>query len=154
MKAIDPTPRIDIAEKPKLYKAYQNLIALIGVLNQRELPQPLVTQINQLIHNLDNKDTLSKGFKKQITLTQTSILKLVKTEANLVPIGYYRNLYLAIGMAAFGIPFGVAFGAALNNMAFLGIGLPIGMAIGIAIGSAKDKKAKEEGQQLNIHISL
>ena len=55
-------------------------------------------------------------------------------------------------MSAFGIPLGVAFGASLDNMAFLGIGIPIGMAIGMAVGAGMDKKAFEEGRQLNLEI--
>ena len=55
-------------------------------------------------------------------------------------------------MAAFGLPIGAGFGASLQNMAFLGIGLPIGMAIGMAIGTGMDKKAFEEGRQLDLEI--
>jgi len=57
---------------------------------------------------------------------------------------------LAIGMSAFGIPFGVVFGASLDNMGYLGIGLPIGMAVGMVIGAGMDKKAFEEGRQLDL----
>lgn len=55
-------------------------------------------------------------------------------------------------MAAFGIPFGVVFGISLGNMAFLGIGIPIGMVVGIAIGTAMDKRAFDEGRQLDLEI--
>jgi hypothetical protein len=55
-------------------------------------------------------------------------------------------------MAAFGIPIGVAFGASLGSMAFLAIGIPIGMVIGLAIGSGMDKKAFEEGRQIDLEL--
>ena len=81
------------------------------------------------------------------------ILKLIEKEQKLVPKNIYRNRWLAIGMSAFGIPFRVAFGISLGNMAFLAIGLPLGMAIGIAIGAGMDKKAFEEGRQLDLEIT-
>jgi hypothetical protein len=59
---------------------------------------------------------------------------------------------MAIGMSAFGIPLGVAFGTSLGNMGLLGIGIPIGMVIGMAIGSGMDKKAFEEGRQLDLEM--
>lgn len=61
-------------------------------------------------------------------------------------------MWLAVGMAAIGIPFGVVFGISLDNMSFLGIGIPIGMGIGIAIGTAMDKKARDEGRQLDLEV--
>ena len=57
---------------------------------------------------------------------------------------------MALGMAAFGVPLGVAFGTSLDDMSFLAIGLPIGMVIGLAVGSGMDKKALEEGRQLDV----
>lgn len=56
-------------------------------------------------------------------------------------------------MAVFGLPIGIIIGFALDNMAFLGIGLPMGLAVGIAIGTGMDKKAQEEGRQLDIEIN-
>ena len=61
-------------------------------------------------------------------------------------------MWLALGMSTFGIPIGVAFGLSIGNIALLGAGLPIGMAIGLVVGSKMDKKAFEEGRQLNIEL--
>jgi len=47
---------------------------------------------------------------------------------------------------------GVVFGIMVDNMAYLGIGLPLGLAIGAAVGSNMDKKAKEEGRQLDVEV--
>ena len=90
--------------------------------------------------------------KKQLRKTQTSILSKIEKELKLVTKNHYRNTWLAVGMAAFGIPLGVAFGASLGNMAFLGIGLPIGMIIGMAVGTNMDTKAFDEGRQLDLEI--
>ena len=68
----------------------------------------------------------------------------------LVPKFYYRNLWMVLGMSAFGIPLGVAFSMSIKNMAFIGIGLPIGMAIGMIVGTNMDKKAFDEGRQLDV----
>jgi hypothetical protein len=45
------------------------------------------------------------------------------------------------------------FGIGLDNMAFLGLGLPIGLAIGAVLGLRMDKKAFEEGRQLDVKIN-
>ena len=94
----------------------------------------------------------AKELRKQIKNTQSGIIKLIEKEHKLVTKNHYRNTWLVVGMAVFGIPLGVAFGASLGNMAFLGIGLPIGMAIGSAVGTAMDKKAFEEGRQIDLEI--
>ncbi len=44
---------------------------------------------------------------------------------------------------------GVLFGLRIGNMGMLGIGLLIGMAIGLGLGSSMDKKAYNEGRQLD-----
>lgn len=55
-------------------------------------------------------------------------------------------------MAIVGRPLGVAVGASLRDMAFLAIGRPIGMVIGMDNGAGMDKKAGEEGRQLDFEI--
>ena len=57
-------------------------------------------------------------------------------------------------MTTFGLPIGAALGLSLGNMAFLGIGLPVGMSIGLGIGASMDKKAFEEGRQLDIELKM
>ena len=59
---------------------------------------------------------------------------------------------MVLGMSAFGIPMGVLFGLSIGNMGMLGIGLPIGMAIGVGLGSSMDKKAYNEGRQLDFVV--
>lgn len=90
--------------------------------------------------------------RKQIRKIQSGILKLIEKELKLVTKNHYRNTWLALGMAAFGIPLGVAFGTSLGNIAFIGIGLPNGLTVGIAVGTGMDKKAFEEGKQMDLEI--
>jgi len=55
-------------------------------------------------------------------------------------------------MCVFGLPIGVLFSQSLDNMAFIGMGLPIGLVIGMVLGQEKDKKAKENGLQLDLEV--
>lgn len=79
--------------------------------------------------------------RKKIREKQTQIIRKVEKEQKIVPKNYYRNIWMAIGMAVFGIPLGVVFGMSLGNMAFIGIGLSIGLTIGLGVGSEMDKKS-------------
>lgn len=125
--------------------------ALIAELKKRELPQELVSSINNEIEQL-NSVVSEKTLKKQLKSSQSRILKSLEKDIKLVPKNHYRNTWMVLGMTTIGVPLGVAFGTSLDNMAFLGIGIPIGMVIGLAIGSELDKKAYNEGRQLDIEI--
>lgn len=127
---------------------------IIAELNNKEIPEKIAVQINSYVDSLSASSTDEKIFRKQLYKTQNKILALVKKELKLVPINHYRSVWMAIGMAAFGMPIGVAYGSAIGNMGLLAIGIPIGMVIGIAVGAGMDKKAKQEGKQLNVEIKL
>jgi predicted RND superfamily exporter protein len=127
---------------------------IIAELNNKEVTDTVVTHINKEIDSLNSFSGDAKSFRRQLYKTQTRILALVKKELKLVPINHYRSLWMAVGMAAFGVPIGVAYGTAIGNMGLLAIGIPIGMVIGMAIGAGMDKKAKQEGKQLNVEIKL
>ena len=102
-----------------------------------------------LVNSISDSDSkLGKKVKK----IQTNILKLLEKELKLVAKNHYRNMWLAVGMSAFGVPLGVVFGLIMDNMALLALGLPIGMVIGIAYGTTLDKKAQENGNQLDVEI--
>lgn len=144
--------RADKEQDKKLKKCYAVFENLMNELKKKKLPTEILNFINQNIEEINSFSGSNKDLRKRILKSQSNILKLIEKELKLVPKNYYRNRWLAIGMSAFGIPFGVAFGASLDNMAFLGIGIPIGMAIGMAVGAGMDKKAFEEGRQLNLEI--
>src|SRR6187402_557021 len=124
IKELNQTPDID--KNVKLEETYLQFEKLLTELRKRELPDELVVSINKDIEDLNSTSISGDELRKIVTKKQTRIIKLLEKELKLVPKDYYRNLWLAVGMAAFGLPMGVAFGAALGNMAFLGIGLPIG----------------------------
>ncbi|MFD2826373.1 hypothetical protein ACFSYG_07810 [Leeuwenhoekiella polynyae] len=90
--------------------------------------------------------------QKKIRKSQFEILTFLEKEAGIVTKNHYRSKWLAVGMAAFGIPMGAAFGAALGNMSYLSIGMLFGIAIGVNVGRKKDKDAAAENKVLDIEI--
>ena len=150
IKELNQKPGID--KNVKLKETYLQFEKLLIELRKKELPDGLVGSINNDIEDLNSTSSAGDELRKIVKKKQTRITRLLEKELKLVPKNYYRNLWLALGMTAFGLPLGVAFGVALGNMAFLGIGLPIGLGIGIAVGTGMDKKAFEEGRQIDLEI--
>tara|TARA_A100000171_G_scaffold53080_1_gene76415 strand:- start:2267 stop:2725 length:459 start_codon:yes stop_codon:yes gene_type:complete len=150
MKLTDLKPRPAIKNNTKLNNQYLHFEKFIAALKQKKLSNKVLTALNSSIEELNRVP--DNELKKELRKKQTSIIKILEKEMKIVPKNYYRNLWMALGMSIFGIPMGVVFGALFENMAFLGIGLPIGMAIGIAVGTQMDKKAFEEGRQLDVEL--
>lgn len=143
-------PIKDIEQHKNALKIYEKLTGLIDVLNTKELPESLISTINNEIAELNN---FEETLRKKISLTYkkySKICSLLEKEMKWVVPNHYRNLWLVLGMSVFGIPFGVIFSASIDNYGLMGCGLPIGMLIGIVIGSAMDKKALQEGRQLSV----
>ena len=134
-----------------LSKQIQKFRQLVNVLEEKKMPESIIDSINEEIKKVNQVES-KKLLTAQLAKSYRNILKIVEKELNLVAKNHYRNMWMAIGMSAFGIPLGVAFGASLNNYGLMGVGLPIGFAIGIAVGSKKDKEAEEQGRQLDIEI--
>jgi len=152
MKIIELNQRLDINENKKLSKTYFQFERLLKELSDRELPKEIIDFINRNVEGLNLIPSSEKRLKTQIIKRQSKIIREIEKELKIVPKNYYRNTWLAIGMSVFGIPFGVVLGTSLNNMGLIGIGLPIGMVIGLVVGSGMDKKALEEGRQLDLEI--
>lgn len=150
IKELDKRPNIE--QDKKLKNKYVYFEKLIDELNKKEIPSEIATTVNQNIEAINSFSGSNKNLKKQIRKSQSNIFKLIEKELKLVPKNLYRTRWMAIGMSAFGIPLGVAFGASLGNMGLLGIGIPIGMVFGMAIGSGMDKKAIQEGRQLDLEM--
>jgi hypothetical protein len=152
MKINELKQRAEIDQNTKSKEAYLQFEKLLNELRKKELPDATIEKINRNVEEVNSVADSGKTFRKKTRENQTRIIKTLEKEQKIVPKNYYRNIWMAIGMAAFGLPIGVAFGAALENMAFLAIGLPIGMTIGIGVGARMDKKALSEGRQLDIEI--
>lgn len=149
MKITPLFPRPFFEANPKLAKAAHNLSTLLEAIQLKEIPAPIVAQINEIVTGVNIFPGPDPQLIKQMKAAQAAILKILEQDLKIVSKNHYQLQWLALGMAIFGLPLGVAFGTALGNMAFLGIGLPIGMTIGIAVGTSKDKQAQEEGLQLD-----
>lgn len=132
----------------KLQQAQTRFSSLIEVLQQRKLPDEIIVTINSEIELIHSSPLAGKALGKAIAASQRKILLLLEKKLSVVPQNHYRNMWMMVGMSAFGLPFGVAFGMLLDNIGLMGIGLPIGMAIGIGVGTNMDKKAAEQGLQL------
>lgn len=145
-------PTTSISEK--LEKRFANFEELTKELNKRKIPDQLAEELNSEIDKLNSISNSAKEKPRKMTQTYGRIIRKVQKELGLVPKNYHRNMWMGIGMAAFGIPMGVSFGLSLDNMAYLGIGLPIGLAIGLAVGSAMDEKAKKDGKQLDLDYEM
>ena len=146
------TERELLVNDKKLSDMFFQFNKLCEELNKKELPNDLVDSINQKIDVINSFSGSNSDLLKQCRKTQSEILMLIEKELKLVTKNHYFKFWLAIGMTVFGLPLGVVFGKFLGNMAFIGIGIPIGLVLGIFIGTAMDKKAFEEGRQLDLEI--
>ncbi|MCU0338062.1 MAG: hypothetical protein MUF12_09440 [Sediminibacterium sp.] len=154
MKTIIDRPSITESTHPKLFKAYSQLNLLLNALQAKVLPQDTSNTIDQAIDEINAIADTDRLLIKKVKEKQNAIIKLLEKQHKIVPKNYYRNLWMVVGMSAFGLPIGVAFGMSIGNLAMLGIGMPIGMAIGIGVGSSMDKKALEEGRQLDFEVKM
>jgi hypothetical protein len=142
------------SQDKKLSDKASNFQQLIDELNKKDIPEPIATSINSDIDALNGFSGSTREMLSLFRKKQASILKTLEKELKLVPKNHYRNLWLALGMSAFGIPLGVAFGISMGNLGLLGIGLPIGLGIGVALGTSLDKKAKDSGKQLDVEMKF
>lgn len=142
----------DISTDNKLSRIYTQLNELLKELRKIELNQSLEIFINESVDLVNSSTLKGTQLTKLIKQKQTAILKQVEKEHKIVAKNHYRTIWMLFGMSGIGIPIGVAFGLLIGNIGLLGLGLPIGMGIGLTIGMFLDKKALNEGRQLNIDI--
>ncbi len=152
MKLLPLKERKEIAEKKKLSGAYAQIQAIVDELRKRELPEELVQYINEEIERLNAVGNEKKPLKKAIKEAQDKIVSMTEKKMQIVPVHYYRNHWLMMGLAGIGVPVGIVLGLLFHDMTFIGFGLPIGLVVGIIQGYRQDKKAAEEGRQLPIEL--
>lgn len=151
MNIVEPKERLDLSGNIKLSRIYVQLEKLLKELKKIELPHKIIESINQDIEELNSTTLTGIELRRLVKQKQTKIINLVEKELKITSKNYYRNLWFVLGMSL-GSGIGVSFGIIIGNMGLFGIGIPIGMVIGIAVGSAMDKKAFEEGRQLDVEI--
>lgn len=152
IKPIILSSSADILE-PKLTKKFTSLSKLIFAAGKHNLPDTFVTYVNNEIDTISQFPGSTEETAKKLGEVQKDFLNKLEKEHKLVPKNYYRNIWLLVGMAAFGLPIGVVFGLLMDNISLLSIGLPIGLAIGVGLGISLDKKAEKEGRQLDFEPS-
>jgi hypothetical protein len=152
MEIIKPEFKPELLADTKTKALYDQLQHLLNELDKKKISEETVQKINSETAAISATSLRDKDLYKMLKQKQTGIIKLLEKEHKIVPKNYYRNLWLAAGMGAFGLPIGVAFGLLMGNIALLSIGLPIGMGIGVAVGTSLDKKAEAEGRQLDVEI--
>ncbi len=152
MEIIKLIERLDSKENSKLHKRYVQFGTLLKELKNKRLSNEIIDFINIEVKELNAIPTSEKRLKFKIIRKQSKIIRHIEKELKIVPKSYYRNAWLGIGMAVFGIPLGVAFGTSLDNIGLIGIGMPLGMVIGVVIGTKMDKKALKEGRQLDFEV--
>lgn len=149
MKTLIERPNIEDA---KIASAYKQLGELLNELEKRTLPPEIVALIDGEIDHVNVASDTDKRFAKTVKLAEAKIVKVVEKEMKIVPKNYYKKFWALLGFTLFGLPIGVAIALSLGNIGLLGVGLPIGMALGLAVGSSMDKKAAEEGRQLDFEV--
>lgn len=147
---LEPIQRPELTDKTK--SAYEQFERLIIEIKKKKLPEEIELVINKHITKLNAVSDADKKLRNEIRKEQSKIVGLLAQKLKIVPKNYFKKTWFVLGMTVFGLPIGAALGVSLRNMAFLGIGLPVGMSIGLAMGSNMDKKAKEEGRQLDIEL--
>jgi len=131
---------------------YDQLQQLLNEVGKKKLSAETIEKINRETALINSTTLRDKDLHKMLKQKQNDLIKLLEKEHKIVPKNYYRNLWMAFGMGAFGLPIGVAFGLLMHNIALLSIGLPIGLGIGVLVGSSMDKKAEAEARQLDVEI--
>lgn len=132
----------------KLVETYQQLQRLSDAILEKKLDETVIQKINVELDALNAIETVDDAFRKSIKKAEDKILKILEKDLKIVPINYYKTLWMILGMSAFGMPFGVLYGVIIGNMGMIGLGLPFGMAIGVFLGMNLDKKALAQGKQL------
>ncbi len=153
MELLRPVQREHLSENEDFIKVHQRYCKILAEVEQRNPDSTLVEKLNEHTSAINAFDGDVKPLLKQYWRSQNKVVRQIERDLKLVPKGYYRNLWMILGLSVFGIPFGVAFATALGNIAFIGIGLPIGMPIGLAVGTAMDQKAEQEGRQLDVSLN-
>lgn len=110
--------------------------------NQIEGNDNLIERIDSVIEKLPEKTNSTKLVYDRKLLNSISNLKsYIKEEYDIVPKGYYKKTYMAVGMGL-GPILGLLIGTILGKVSIgLPIGISVGLVIGISIGSNLDKKA-------------
>jgi len=94
--------RDGIDRNKRLTDIYVQFGKLLSELRKRDLPDEVIQSINTNIDLINPASGSDEQWRKQLRKTQSDILRLIEKELKLVPKNHYRNIWLALGIAAFG----------------------------------------------------
>ena len=138
----------------KIEQCFASFQSLLAQAEQKVVNRSTASKINEKIDELNQQQADEKKYYSKLSKTQRETVNILAKEAKLTPRDYYRTLWTALGMPAFGLPLGTGISLSLNNLAFMAIGLPFGFAIGLAIGTYMDKDAAAKGRLLDTEIKF
>lgn len=142
------------AATPKIKSCIDRFENLLIAIDKKEISESVLQKINVEIVKVNTLSLHQKKTCNEIYQSQKRIIKILEKELKLVPKNYYRNLWMILGLASFGVPIGVALGLSFGNMAFMGTGIPFGMIIGMGVGASMDQKAASENRQLDFDQNI
>ncbi len=147
---IQPKVRPGIADDKRLNASYRRVVPLVRALEQKYIPAENESRFNTVISEVNAVPDDGRTLSRAINRAHSRIATIAEQELKLVAPGHYQTLWMSIGLASFGVPFGMLFGLLIDNFGLFGIGLPTGLAIGVAVGAGMERKAAEEGRQLDL----
>lgn len=155
MKIVELRRGNHASDFPKSDEAYGQFNRFINELNSWNFPDDTVSAVNGEIEELNATATDGNRLKVLIQKKLAKISKVIEIKHKVVPVNYYRNVWINRGMTLFGIPLSIVMGAIGMHFGYIAlfvVGMPLGMFAGFALGSSKDNNALREGRQLNIDL--
>jgi hypothetical protein len=131
-------------------KFYTKFSKVLSDLLTKNLDADKLGQIEREIAKM-KLDPLKPQRNYQYSRKYNYFTKYLLDKLDLVPVRYYQETYLALGMV-FGlvaggvVSYSLSFGSNFNSEFILG--MPFGMIGGMLLGRRKDKAAEESGQVL------
>tara|TARA_R100001369_G_scaffold22674_3_gene41357 strand:+ start:23973 stop:24431 length:459 start_codon:yes stop_codon:yes gene_type:complete len=131
---------------------FQKFDSFLEELRRMELPPEVIVSLNNQLEKLHSFSGSEKQFFKKLKITKAVLLKILYKEVHVVPKNHYRNLWIALGLSAIGIPVGILLSLYLDNSIYIALGIALGSTMGVLIGNYLDNQAEEEGRQIEIYV--
>lgn len=152
MMLINLSTKFESLNDEKLSKLIAGLRSLIIELQTRDLPDSTIEVLNVEIEKINSLELSEPKLRRLSSIAQDTIIRVLEKKHKIVPNGYYKRYWMALGMVIYGLPFGLAISLPFGTIGLMAVGFPLGLAIGMAVGSDMDKKAKAEGRQLEFSV--
>lgn len=137
-----------------LYKTYLEYNHLLSEIKDFQLPDPIIRSINRDIEQL-NYTSRSGGRKRRLIKQKINkVTKILRREVNIVPKRYHQSQWTMVGLLLLLIFIPIFIIYDISNSGLFALLIML-VALGCFFyGRSLDKKAKQEGRQLKINITL